>query len=254
MKTLKTFFLIILIALPGLAGDVKTGDDVIAAMYKKYEGKWFKTITFIQETVTHKPDGTLDKAIWYEALSLPGKLRIDIAPLEKGDGMLFSDGKIHQFRDGKAAPARPFVHPLLVLGFDVYAQPVAKTLEQLKGFNIDLSTVHEAKWQGRDAYVVGAKQGDMTAPQFWIDKKNFYFVRLIQMTGRERKNVSETQFNKYYKAKGGGWVSPEVLFFVDGKPTISEYYTDVQVNVPLDAQLWEPEKWMTANRTYFKLK
>ena len=73
------------------------------------------------------PDGTTSVETWYEAMSLPGSLRIDIDPLEKGNGVLFTGGKVHSFRDGKLAGGRPLVHPLMVLGFDVYGQPVATT-------------------------------------------------------------------------------------------------------------------------------
>ena len=52
----------------------------------------------------------------------------------------------------------------MVLGFDVYGQPAATTVEQVKGLGIDLSVVHEEKWMGKDVYVVGAKQGDVTTP------------------------------------------------------------------------------------------
>jgi hypothetical protein len=101
--------------------------------------------------------------------------------------------------------------------------------------------------------VVGAKQGDLATPQVWVDKKNLYFVRLIQLTGKDKKNVQETQFNKYVKAKGG-WVAPEVIFTVDGKRTTLEEYTDIQADVDLSADLWNPEKWMSVDKTYYKLK
>lgn len=254
MKNLKLILLLLFFAvMPVFAADVRSGEDVIAAMHKKYAGKWYKTLTFVQKTITHKPDGTTSAEIWYEAMSLPGKLRIDIDPLDKGNGMLFADGKIFSFRDGKAGPGRPLVHPLMVLGFDVYGQPVETTVAQVKGLGIDLSVVHSEKWQGKDVYVVGAKQGDVSTPQFWVDKKDLVFVRLIQAAGRDKKSVAETQFNKYVKAKGG-WVAPEVLFFVDGKPTVTEEYTDIQADVALDAELWNPEKWLTVDRTYYKKK
>ncbi len=251
-KILITLF-ILLSSIGALAGEIKNGSDLIAAMHSKYDGKWYKTLTFVQKTTNFKPDGTKDVSIWYEAMTLPGKLRIDFAPIEKGDGILFADGKLISFRDGKAGPARPFVHPLLVLGFDVYMQPVETTVAQLKGMNIDLAAVHEEIWQGRPAYVVGAVKDDLRSPQFWVDKKGLYFVRLIQPVGKEKKNIQETQFNKYVKAKGG-WVSAEVLFFVDGKPTTTEEYSDIQAGIGLSLDLWDPEKWMTADRTYFKLK
>lgn len=239
-------------AAPAWSGNIKNGEDLIAAMRKKYEAKWYKTLTFAQQTITHKPDGTSSTEIWHEALSMPGKLRIDIAPLEKNNGILFADEKLHSIRDGKVADSRPFTHPLLVLGFDVYHQPAEKTISQLKGMKIDTSVLHETVWQGRKVYVVGARAGDLKTPQFWVDKKNLYFVRMVDLVGKDRAIVSEIQFNKYFKVKGGGWVSPEVLFFTDGKLAITEIYTDLQANVALDPALFDPQKWTSVDRSYFK--
>ena len=252
MKIFNLFVLLAILAIPFFAVDVKTGEDVVVAMHKKYAGKWYKTLTFVQKTITHKPDGTDSVETWYEAMEVPGKLRIDIVPTEKGNGVIFANGKIHSYRDGKLAGSRPFVHPLLVLGFDVYGQPAETTVGQLRSLGIDMATVHEGKWQGRDVYVVGAKPGDLSVPQFWIDKKDLLFVRLIQLGGRDKKVVQETQFNKYVKVKGGGWVAVEVKFFNDGKPTMTEEYTDVQGGVKLTGDLWDPEKWMTVDKTYYK--
>src|SRR5512132_3763081 len=101
MKTFKVLMILLAFAAPSFAVEYKTGEEVLAAMKKKYDGKWYKTLTFEQKTTNYKPDGTSESHIWYEALTVPGKLRIDITPLEKGDGIIFADGKIHQFRDGK---------------------------------------------------------------------------------------------------------------------------------------------------------
>ncbi len=253
MKILKIFLLLSLLTTASFAAEIKSGDDLVAAMYKKYAGKWYKTLTFVQKTIHHQPDGSTTFEMWYEAMTVPGKLRIDFAESKVGDGILFADGKIYSWREGKANPGRAFVHPLLVLGFDVYGQPIETTIGQVKGLGIDLSIVHEENWMGKDVYVIGAKQGDVTTPQFWVDKKDLVFVRLIQLGGRDKKSVQETQFNKYVKAKGG-WVSAEVKFFVDGKPTTTEEYSDIQADVSLSPDLWDPEKWATADRTYYKKK
>ncbi len=252
MKTIYILIMLFAMAVPSFAVDYKSGEEVLAAMKKKYEGKWYKTLTFEQKTTNYKPDGTSESHTWYEALTVPGKLRIDITPLEKGDGIIFADGKLHSFRDGKLAASRDFVHPLLVLGFDVYGQPVETTAAQLKGLGIDLSIVHEEPWQGSTAVVIGAKQGDLTTPQFWIDKKNLVFTRLFQLTGRDKKVVQETQFNGYQKVKGGGWVSAEVKFFSDGKLATTEEYTNIQTDKTLSPDLWNPEKWMSVDRSYYK--
>lgn len=250
MKILLTLILALLSSSAVFAGEVRSGEELIAAMHKKYAGKWYKTLTFKQITTTHKPDGTSTDETWYEAMSAPGKLRIDFDPVEKGNGILFADGTLYQFNGGKLAGKRPFVHPLLVLGFDVYMQPVETTIAQIKGMKIDLATIHTEKWQGKDVYVVGAKQGDLATPQFWVDKKDLLFVRMIDLAGKDRKIVSETQFNKYVKVKGGGWVSAEVKFFADGKPRTTEQYSEIKTGMTLDAGLWDPEKWMTVDKSY----
>ena len=252
MKTINLIFVVLALALSSFAKDFKTGQEVLAAMKQKYEGKWYKTLTFEQKTTNYKPDGTSEAHTWYEAFTMPGKLRIDMTPLEKGDGVIFADQRIYPFRDGKLGNARDFVHPLLVLGFDVYGQPVESTVGQLKGLGIDMSVVHEEPWQNGTAVVVGAKQGDLTSPQFWIDKKNLLFVRLIQPVGKDKKSIQETQFNGYQKVKGGGWVSAEVKFFVDGKISTTEEYTKIQTDRPLSPDLWNPEKWMTVDKNYYK--
>jgi hypothetical protein len=255
MRNLKTIILILLLtALPAFAAKITNGEELVAAMHKKYDGKWYKTLTFVQKTTNYKPDGTSQVSTWYEAMSVPGKLRIDITPLENGRGILFMDNMQHVFNKGALTRSQPLVHPLLVLGFDVYAQPVETTVKLLKDLGIDLSVLHEENWQGKPAYVVGAKQGDLTTPQFWIDKKNLYFVRLIQPAGKDKKQIQETQFNKYVKVKGGGWVSAEVIFNVDGKVATTEEYTDIQTGVKLDEKLFDPQKWAEADKTYYQKK
>jgi hypothetical protein len=255
MRNLKIIALLLLLtALPAFGAKITNGEELITAMHKKYAGKWYKTLTFVQKTTQFKPDGTTQVSTWYEAMSVPGKLRVDITPLEGGNGFMFLDNTQYGFKDGKLTRSVPRIHPLLVLGFDVYAQPVDTTVKLLKDLNMDLSVLHEETWQGKPVYVVGAKQGDLNAPQFWIDKKNLYFVRLIELVGKDKKQVQETQFNKYQKAKGGGWVSAEVIFNVDGKKIITEDYSDIQTDVKLDEKLFDPQKWSEADKTYYQIK
>lgn len=240
------------IAIPIRAEKIATGEQLIAAMHKKYDGKWYKTLTFVQKNTEYKPDGSVTNSVWYEAMSAPGKLRIDFDPLEKGDGLMFTDGIQHNFKDGAKTSSQPRIHSLLVLAFDVYTQPVDKTVSQLRELNIDLNQIREDVWQNRPVYVVGAKSGDLKTTQFWIDQKNLYFVRMLQPAGKNKDHVSETQFNKYFKVKGGGWVAPEVVFMVDGKRSFLEEYSDVQTGLPLNSKLFDPQQWMTTERTYFR--
>lgn len=228
------------------AAKIKTTEDLVQAMQQKYAKSWYKTATFVQKTTEYEEDGTKKVSIWYEALSVPGSLRIDFTPVKDGNGILFTDNKIFVFKNGKVDSNRPFVHPLMILGFDIYRLSPAEALDKLKGLKFDLSILREDKWQGRSVYVVGAKPGDLRSPQFWIDKKNLYFVRMIRPAGKDGAQTQETQFNKYQRL-GGGWMAPEVIFTVDGKTVTTEEYSDMRANVALDSKLFDPQYWTTVH-------
>ncbi|HEX8173843.1 MAG TPA: hypothetical protein VF543_01865 [Pyrinomonadaceae bacterium] len=234
-------------AAPARAEEVKTTEDLLRAMQKRYAAKWYRNVTFTQKTVEYQPDGTSKTSIWYEALAMPGKLRIDYDPIKDGNGILFVNDKVYSIKGGKVENSQPLVHPLLLLGFDAYFIPVEQTVTKLKAMGFDLSVLREDTWQGRPVYVVGAKAGDLHSSQFWIDKKNLYFVRMLQPAGRDKTRTSEVQFNKYIKMKDGGWVAPEVIFLLDGKPRVTEEYTDIKTNVPLDNRFFDPQSWATAS-------
>jgi len=225
---------------------ISNTNELIAAMQNKYGKSWYKTATFVQQTTNFQPDGTSKVETWYEAMSVPGSLRIDFTPTSAGNGILFTDGKIFVFKDGKVDTTRPFEHPLLILGFDIYRSPASEVTAKLQALKFDLSQFREDTWQGRAVYVVGAKAGDLHSPQFWIDQENLYFVRMLSPGGKDGKETQETQFNKYHKL-GGGWMAPEVIFMVDGKVVTTEKYSEIRGDVTLDPKLFDPQSWPTVH-------
>jgi len=227
-----------------LAKKITTTEELIKALQTKYAKSWYKTATFVQKTTNIDKDGNTKVEIWYEALSVPGSLRIDFTPTKDGNGILFTNGQIYSFKNGKLENNRAFVHPLMILGFDMYRLPQADVLEKLKGLKFDLAVFREDTWQGRPVYVVGAKAGDLHSPQFWIDQKNLYFVRMLRPVGRDGAQTQETQFNKYQKL-GGGWMSPEVIFMVDGKTVTTEEYSEMKADMTLDSKLFDPQYFAT---------
>jgi len=227
-----------------LAKKITTTEGLIQVLQKRYAKSWYKTATFVQKTTNIDKDGKQKVEIWYEALSVPGSLRIDFTPIKDGNGILFTNGQVYSFKNGKLENTRPYVHPLMILGFDMYRLPQADVLEKLKGLKFDLTIFREDTWQGRPVYVVGAKAGDLHSPQFWIDQKNLYFVRMLRPVGRDGAQTQETQFNKYRKL-GGGWMSPEVIFLVDGKIATTEEYSELKANMTLNSKLFDPQFFAT---------
>lgn len=235
-------FLLLLGVLTGTPQNpITTPRELLAAMRARYDGKWYRTLTFVQNNTERHPDGTVERSVWREWLQAPGKLRIEFQPADSGNGVLFANDSIYPFRHDTLGAARPFVHPLLVLGFDVYMQPVERTVAQLQQAPrvFDLSVLSEGTWQGRPVWIVGTKR------QFWVDKERLVFVRMLEPTPRDSAKTSETRFNKY-QALAGGWVSPEVEFLVDGQQQFLEEYTEIQANVAMPSAFWDARQWKAA--------
>jgi hypothetical protein len=131
----------------------------------------------------------------------------------------------------------------MVLGFDVYAQPVEVTVRKLQALGFDLTRLHQSSWQGRPAYVVGAAPGDTITRQFWIDQERLYFVRMVEPGKQNPSARVETQFNKYIPL-GEGWLETEVRFLVDGETRMLEEYSDPKAGVALDPTIFDPSRWV----------
>jgi hypothetical protein len=224
------------------------GRQIVRAMHDRYAGKWYRTLTFVQKNTATRPNGTKEHSVWHEYAALPGKLRIEFEPADSGNGVLFVHDSQFVFSADTLESASPFVHPLIVLGFDVYFEPVERSVARLERLKFDLTTVHEDRWQGRSVWVVGATAGDLRTRQFWIDKERLVFVRLLEPGQRDTSRTSDIRFDKY-RPVGDAWLSPEVVFLVDGQERWLEEYTEVKTDVPLEAALFDPRLWKEARRS-----
>ena len=214
---------------------VETGEDVIREMRARYDGRWYTTLRFVQKSTFYAEDGSVGRVeTWYESMELPGLLRIDIAPLTGGRSIVFRNDTLYNAPNGTSRPGRATVHPLLLMGFDVYHLPVDETLGKLEGLGVDLDKMRETKWLGRGVWVLGAEEGDIESHQFWIDKERMVFVRQL-------RGSNDTRFNAYERI-GDAWISPEVVFLTDGRRTLLEEYSEMEVGLHFEDGVFDPER------------
>src|SRR5438105_11993930 len=194
----------------GRRTDPTTGTDVVRAMHDKYAAVWYKTLTFSQTTtITIANGGTLQQQ-WLEAGKFPGRLRIDTDTAGRG-GVIYSGDSLYAFANGKLASSRAQMNELLILGFDVYVQPVERTIEILRRRGIDMSKVSRGSWEDRPVFIVGAAAGDTTAKQFWVDAERLLFVRLVEtVTTPSGPRRDEYRFQRY-TPHGQAWAAEEVV-------------------------------------------
>jgi hypothetical protein len=217
----------------------RDGAAVLQRMHERYEGNWYRTLTFIQTTsFPNRPAET-----WYEAGAIPGKLRIDVAPLDSGNAFMYVGDSLVTFRGGKRVRAVKDRNLLMTLAFDVYGQPVATTAAQLREAGVDMDKVHASSWQERPVWVVGSEPGDTTSAQFWIDQERLLFVRLLEPqrnpnTPDAPPAILDVEFNRY-EPLAGGWIAPEVIIRLNGAEVMREVYRDIRADVALPPELYD---------------
>jgi outer membrane lipoprotein-sorting protein len=224
------------------AQDIHSGESLLRAMHDRYQSTWYQTVTFTQKSTTYKPDGTSTAETWYEAASVPGKLRIDVGAPSDGNGRVFVDGNVTTIKNNQITGSRPLVNILLVLGFDVYRQDPATTVNVVKGEGFDLSKLHEDTWEGKTAYVVGADKGDLRSRQFWIAKDTLLFVRVIEPSPSDATKLRDIRFTSY-QPLAGAWIAARVEVYSDDKMVFTEDYTDIQANVKLAPEVFDPKQF-----------
>lgn len=222
------------------------GRTVLRAMHEKYGGKWYMTLTFKQNVVIIGQTGRETKQVWNEYIALPGRLRIDYLPLASKGGVLYADGKMHGFAGGKQSAVQPGWHPLLTLMGDVYTQLPDTTASQLDSIGFDLGLSRKDKWDGREAWVVGAVTGDSTTSQFWVDVDSLLVRRIVQRDIRAAKPVvTDTRFLSYRNV-GGFPVAFSLRSYRDGRLYFKQDYFNAKVGETLPVELFESQTWATS--------
>jgi len=237
-----SLFFLVLILNSAQAQTIRNGEDLLRAMHDHYKDSWYQTVTFTQKSTTYKLDGTSSVETWYEAALLPGKLRIDIGPASEGKGYIFSDGNITIIKDNKIVANLKSINMLLVLGFDVYRQDPDVTIKVVKDEGYDLSKLREDVWDGKPAYVVGAGKGNLKAKQFWVAKDTLLFLREIEPARGDASKQDDIRFI-HYQPLAGAWIAAGVEVYSEGRKVFSEDYSDIQANVKLDPDMFDPEKF-----------
>lgn len=244
---MKTLLSLLLLAPLAAAQQINSGDSLLRAMHDRYAATWYKNVTFVQKSTTYKPDGTTSVETWYEALQEPGKLRIDIGPASDGKGYIFDHGNLTIIKDNKITGQQPMTNMLLVLGFDVYAQPPDVTASVAKQEGYDLTKFREDQFDGKPVYVVGARDAkDLTSKQFWVAKDTLLFVRDIEPTRQDATKSEDIRF-VHYQPLAHAWIAAGVEMYVDGKKVFSEDYTDIQADVALAPNTFNPADFATTH-------
>lgn len=208
--------------------------QLMDAMQAKYHGKWFKEYTFAQQTIAYQQNGAVrDTMLWHEAVNYPDHFRIDYA--EPGRFVIFKNDSSWRFRNNELQQNRLEPQEFLLFKGGMYFRSPATIMDKLKEYGYDTSIFREDRLNGRRAYVVGAKEGDLSTKQFWVDADYFYTVRRISQVSNGR--TLDVQYSDH-KRVAGGWVEQTVTFYLDKKLLQVEKYLEIDASKKLNPQIF----------------
>jgi hypothetical protein len=225
------------------AGKLASTTGLVAAMREKYNGKYFRTLTFLQNNTRYTTTGEEQKSQWFEHVEAPGKLRIAFLPAAQKSGLVQVGERVASFDNGMRIDFRPSVNPVLLLTVDAYSAPASSVMRSLDSLGVDTQIVRTDEWEGQPVYVVGAKAGDSTSNQVWIDAEHLRLVRFIQRVGRgERAMLSEIRVRGYRDIEGYQ-IPTDILTLRNGRPVWREQRTDIRLNAELPANVFDQALW-----------
>jgi len=228
---------------PGAGLRLATSGGLLKAMHDRYDGKFLKTMSFLQNNTQYTSTGQEKKSQWYEHIEVPGKLRIAFLPATTKSGLVQVDDKVASFDNGIRVDFRPSINGLLLMTADVYVAPVATITRSLDSLNVDLELMRDDQWDGRPVYVIGAKAGDTTTNQIWVDRDHLRLVRFIQSSkAGDRTMVSDIRVQDYKEIQGFE-IPTEFLVLRNGKPVWREQYADVRINEDFPAGTFDQARW-----------
>jgi hypothetical protein len=168
--------------------------------------------------------------------------------MEDGNALILADGQLHTFKAGSKVDSRPLTSLALLLGFDVYKQSPETTLAQLQHEGVDTAKVHEESWQGRQVLVVGASTGDSASTQFWVDKERLLVLRIMQPDRKNPAKSSDIHFLDFRNQKRGV-IAARIDVYQENRLVMSEEYSAIETDIPLDKAWFDPSKLTTPMTT-----
>ncbi len=231
---------------PAAAVEPRTAREVIEEMRLRWAESWPRAVEARVETTIYGV-GAEQRQSWTQYYRVPGALRVEHGPRSARNGLLYLNGQVHAYQDGRRTASAAQQDPLLVAGFDVHVQSVDSSLASLSALGIDTTRMHRTAVDGTLTFVVGtATRGDTLSPQLWVEADRWLARRVLEArTVGTRRILTETRIVERRPVNGVPFPA-EVLRLRDGRPTLREEWTSARVLPTISNSLFDPETWGTA--------
>lgn len=219
----------------------KTVRALVQHWKENYQGEVLLSYTFTQETVRIRDGVAQEPAIWEEAVQYPSFFRIDLPKTEEGFNINLSrNDSVYVFRKGVIVDSSRQIQQFMIMEGSLYFDPIDSTLSKLQEVGIDTNLLTLSQYEQRPIYIIGAKEGDLTVPQIWLDAERRYNVRRFSRTGSGK--LLEVRYSEF-KAYEGHWMEHWLEFLVEGKMVQTERYTDIDIHPKLSKETFDRQQF-----------
>ncbi|HEY0900314.1 MAG TPA: hypothetical protein VGD90_13340 [Sphingobacteriaceae bacterium] len=238
-----TVFSLASFCLLSFTGKPVPGEEIITAMHKKWNGRWYENFAFEQKAIFFKDKKVVKEEVWQEILTSPGKLHIRFNGFETGNGAIYNNDSVYQYKSGVLQGKRRETNFLALLGFDVYFYKPQETLNRLKEMGFDLTKSYKTSFKNTPVIVVGTNDpSDLTSSQFWVDTKRFLVLRAVKNTAGQ---VRDVHFNNYQQIEKN-WVATEMVFTNGTDTVFVEEYFNMKFPKKVANSTYDPARFKEA--------
>ncbi len=215
-----------------------TGSAQVERMYHKYKGSYCRRYTFSQKNTHYRNDSVTGHSEWFEAIEFPDKFRIDFGDKTSGNFVVFRNDSSFSYYGGKLVKSKYNSNSLLLLLGGMYYRSYEEVLNRLKKDKYNMDVLSLQTWNGEEIYVIGAAKDDLNANQFWVDKKTWRVVRIIEKINDT--DVMDMRFESHRRLCNG-YVETKVSFRRNGRLEQVEEYENIKTENSFPAAVFFPD-------------
>jgi hypothetical protein len=217
-----------------------TGEKILAKMYKRYAGNWFKNFSFSQTTENYKKDSLIKTEQWHETIVYPDYFRITFGESSNGNAIIYKKDSSFLFRKSKLVQKGLRTEDMPFLLGGMYFMPFDSVKTKMIREGFDVNKAHSSTWQGKKAFVIGSNTDDEKTNQLWIDAEKLIVIRFLKYL----PNMKQEAIMNDHQKLGKAWSETTVLFYINDKLYQKEKYYDCKVNTAIDMKIFDTNSFM----------
>lgn len=116
-----------------------------------------------------------------------------------------------------------------------------RLMRDLKAMGVNTDVVSLARFEGRVAYLVGAKPWETDKPSVWLDKESLLLLRVVAV-GKDKEGApvqTDVRLLGWGSPEGGNWFPASIETWANGKLVKRSVTRKVEKNAPLEAGLFK---------------